>query len=74
MIISQGEDARKDRKISETVKLSEVPNIMQAMGFYATQQEIDDMVNEVRYSKITEGISDTEVDTITFSELVKCNS
>ena len=47
---------------------------MQAMGFYATQQEIDDMVNEVRYSKITEGISDTEVDTITFSELVKCNS
>jgi hypothetical protein len=45
---------------------------MQAMGFYATQQEIDDMVNEVRYSKITEGISEVEVDTITFSELIKC--
>lgn len=45
---------------------------MQAMGYYASQQEIDDMVNEVKYSKITEGTSDLEVDTITFAELIKC--
>jgi hypothetical protein len=72
-MFSQGEDARKDRKISDTVKLSEVPYIMQAMGFYATKQEIDDMLNEVKYSKITDGTSDAEVDTINFSELIKCN-
>ena len=46
---------------------------MQAMGFYATQQEIDDMVNEVKYSKITEGVSEVEVDTITFTDLIRCN-
>lgn len=46
---------------------------MQAMGFYATQQEIDDMINEVKYPKITEGVSESEVDTITFYELVRCN-
>ena len=53
-IYSQGEDASKDRKISETVPIQEVPFIMQAMGFYASAQEIEDMVNEVKYSRFAE--------------------
>ena len=43
---------------------------MQAMGFYATQQEIDDMLNEVKYSRFAEGQGE-EVDSISFADLIK---
>ena len=69
---SQGEDAASDRKISKTVGLQEIPNIMQAMGFYPTNQEIEDMVNEVKFSKYSTA-NEKEIDFISFTDLIKCN-
>ncbi|KAI8830709.1 WD40-repeat-containing domain protein [Chytridium lagenaria] len=65
---TQGEDATNARLIQETVELSEVPSIMQAMGFYPSAQEIEDMVNEVKFSRIEEG---ELVDSISFADLIK---
>ncbi|KAJ3299999.1 Cilia- and flagella-associated protein 251, partial [Blyttiomyces sp. JEL0837] len=65
---SQGEDAATTRQIHETVKLAEVPSIMQAMGFYPSEQEIENLVNEVKYSSIDHGVL---VDRVTFGDLIK---
>ncbi|KAI8920548.1 WD40-repeat-containing domain protein [Entophlyctis helioformis] len=67
---SQGEDATQDRIISDQVSLAQVPSIMQAMGFYPSNQETDDMINEVKYSRFAQGEGE-EVDSITLSELIK---
>jgi hypothetical protein len=67
---SQGENSTIARQISDRVSLDQVPFIMQAVGFYPSLSEIEDMVNEVRFSGIerNEGL----VDSITFEELIKC--
>jgi cilia- and flagella-associated protein 251 len=70
-IISQGEDAATTRLIQDTVSITEVPSIMQAMGFYPSEKEIEDMINEVRYSAVTEGAL---IETISFGDLIKCES
>ncbi|KAJ3049757.1 hypothetical protein HK102_012421, partial [Quaeritorhiza haematococci] len=53
---SQGEDTTARRQITDRVSLDQVPNIMQAMGFFPTEEGINDMINEIKYSKVTEGI------------------
>ncbi|KAJ3216900.1 hypothetical protein HDU67_008807 [Dinochytrium kinnereticum] len=65
---TQGEDATNARLIQETVELTEVPSIMQAMGYYPSGQEIEDMMNEVKFSRIEEG---ELVDSISFGDLIK---
>ncbi|KAL2912486.1 hypothetical protein HK105_208058 [Polyrhizophydium stewartii] len=67
---SQGEDVAESRMISDVVSLKQVPSIMQAMGFYPTNQEIDDMINEVKYSRFAQGEGE-EVSSITFGDLIK---
>ncbi|RKO93578.1 hypothetical protein BDK51DRAFT_31536 [Blyttiomyces helicus] len=67
---SQGEDATKNRQIEETVNLSEVPSIMQAMGYYPSAQEIDDMINEVKYSGWNDG-DGVLANSMTFEDLIK---
>ena len=68
---SQGEDAATTRLIQETVNIAEIPSIMQAMGFYPSEKEIEDMINEVKYSSVHEG---ELVEGITFADLIKCNN
>ncbi|KAJ3190704.1 Cilia- and flagella-associated protein 251 [Irineochytrium annulatum] len=65
---TQGEDAAGARVIQDTVEIGEVPSIMQAMGFYPSGQEIEDMLNEVKFSKVEEG---QLVEAITFDDLIK---
>ncbi|KAI9338380.1 WD40-repeat-containing domain protein [Zopfochytrium polystomum] len=65
---SQGEDATSTRLIQDKVSLHEVPSIMQAMGFYPSEQEIDNLVNEVKYSSLDAGVL---VDSVTFGEIIR---
>ncbi|KAI9986538.1 hypothetical protein PInf_025488 [Phytophthora infestans] len=50
----QGEDSTTAREISAQIPLREIPNVMRALGFYPTDEEIQHMVSEVRYSRFTE--------------------
>ncbi|XP_013416583.1 cilia- and flagella-associated protein 251 isoform X1 [Lingula anatina] len=53
-IRSQGVNTMDTRAVSVKIPLSEVPYVMMAMGFYPSQQEIQDMLNEVKYSEYVE--------------------
>ena len=59
-----------ERDIGDTVSLAQVPSIMQAMGYYPSKQEIDDMLNEVKYGKFLDGET-TPVTDINFDDLIK---
>ncbi|KAH6584921.1 hypothetical protein BASA60_000761 [Batrachochytrium salamandrivorans] len=67
---SQGEHSMEKRLISNEVDLAQMPSIMQAMGFYPSNQEIDDMINEVKFSKFVHGKGE-EVSTLTLLDLIK---
>ncbi|XP_074641054.1 cilia- and flagella-associated protein 251-like [Tubulanus polymorphus] len=51
---SQGVDTMDTRIVSTKIALSEVPFVMRAMGYYPSEQEVQDMINEVKYSKYVE--------------------
>ncbi len=70
MIRSKDENTTKTRKLDGTVPLEELPNLMRAMGHYPTEQEIQNMIDEVRYSNFTEtGQKVTSFDLDTFVRL-----
>jgi Ca2+-binding EF-hand superfamily protein len=60
-----------ERIVGDSVSLKEIPPIMQAMGFYPSKQEIDDMVNEVKYEKFADGETIPVTD-IKMDDLIKC--
>eukprot|EP00794_Sanderia_malayensis_P014238 gene14238-15723_t len=66
---SQGVDSTDQREVSTLVPISEIPFIMRALGFYPTEQEIDDMLNEVKFSKYVE--SGTYVTDIGLGDFIK---
>lgn len=39
------------RKVSEHICLSELPFVMRAIGFYPSEEKIEDMFNEIRFSE-----------------------
>lgn len=53
-IRSKKENTTKARKLEGSVPLGEIGYLMRAMGYYPSQQEIDNMINEVKYSKFTD--------------------
>lgn len=53
-IRSKKENTTKARKLEGSVPLGEIGFLMRAMGYYPSQQEIDNMINEVKYSKFTD--------------------
>jgi len=44
---AQGEDAVEERRVPGRVPAAELSNLMRAIGYYPTDREIDDMVQEV---------------------------
>ncbi|XP_033108511.1 cilia- and flagella-associated protein 251-like [Anneissia japonica] len=51
---SQGIDTLDSRVVSTEIILSEVPFVMRAMGLYPSEQEVEDMLNEVKFSEYVE--------------------
>lgn len=43
-----------ERKIGPNLPIEKLPCLMQAMGLYLSNQELDDMINEVKYGKFIE--------------------
>ncbi|KAF0973805.1 hypothetical protein FDP41_007192 [Naegleria fowleri] len=54
-IRSQGEITTSERKITGSVPINQVPDLVRSLGFYATQWEIQNMINELRVIK---GVAD----------------
>ena len=70
MIRSKDENTTKARRLNGRVPLEELPNLMRAMGYYPTQQEVDNMMDEVKFSNFAEtGQHVVDVDLNTFIKL-----
>ncbi|NXN24339.1 CF251 protein, partial [Nycticryphes semicollaris] len=48
---SHGIDALETRQVSTHIPLEEIPSVMRAMGFYPSEEKIEDMINEVKFSE-----------------------
>ncbi|XP_064025121.1 cilia- and flagella-associated protein 251 [Pogoniulus pusillus] len=46
-----GVDTLETREVSTHIPLEEIPFVMRAMGFYPSEQKIEEMTNEVKFSK-----------------------
>ena len=67
---SQGEDSTAPRRITGTVPLDQIPNLMRALGFYPTEKELQNMCSEVKYSRYTvTGEAVEEIDLDSFVKL-----
>lgn len=67
---TQGEDTTEERKITGTVPLKEIPNLVRALGYYPTELECANMIAEVYYSNFTEtGETNDVIDLETFTKL-----
>jgi Ca2+-binding EF-hand superfamily protein len=48
---TQGEATMDDRLVTGTIAIEQIPYLMRAIGFYPTEDEIINMVNEIRYAE-----------------------
>ena len=58
-----------DRVIKTTIPLSEIPFVMRGLGFYPTEQEIEEMINEVKFGKYID--TNELVDTIDLDDFIR---
>lgn len=54
MIRSKKENTTKTRMLDGKVPVEQLSSLMRAMGYYPTQQEIKNMMDEVRFSTYTD--------------------
>lgn len=67
---SQGEDSKAPREISGTVPLSELANLMRALGYYPSEKDIEHLLHEAAHINVLE--TDALTDQIGFDDFVRC--
>ncbi|XP_042297325.1 cilia- and flagella-associated protein 251 [Sceloporus undulatus] len=66
----QGINTMVPRKVSTHIPLEQIPFVMRAMGFYPTEDQIENMLNEVKFSEFLEtGKQMTHIDLRGFIKL-----
>lgn len=63
------ENTTKAHKLDGKIPLREIPNLMIALGYYPTLKEIENMQNEIKYSKVHEGVLVEELSLKSFVKL-----
>eukprot|EP01135_Chromosphaera_perkinsii_P011905 Nk52_evm22s2531 gene=Nk52_evmTU22s2531 len=53
-VMNDNEHKTKPRKVSDKVKIENVPTIFRALGFYPSEQGVEDIVNEVKFRDYVE--------------------
>ncbi|KFO75804.1 WD repeat-containing protein 66, partial [Cuculus canorus] len=66
---SHGIDTLETRQVSTCIPLEEIPAVMRAMGFYPSEKKIEDMINEVKFSKYAD--TGEQVTQINFGDFLK---
>ncbi|XP_017757686.1 PREDICTED: WD repeat-containing protein 66-like [Eufriesea mexicana] len=68
-ILHQGENMTGPRVLSETVSTKEIPNLMRAVGYYPSNEEIEILMGEISYKNYAE--TGYLVEEIKFEDFVK---
>ncbi len=68
---NHGLEENTNRVIKLTIPISEIPYVMRGLGFYPTEQEIEDMVNEVKFVNYVD--TNEHADSINLDDFIRCN-
>ncbi|XP_005055153.1 PREDICTED: WD repeat-containing protein 66 [Ficedula albicollis] len=68
-LCSQGIITLERRQVSTHIPLEEIPSVMRAIGFYPSEEEIEEMINEVKFSKYAD--TGEEVTEINLEDFIK---
>ncbi|NWX52156.1 CF251 protein, partial [Steatornis caripensis] len=68
-LCSQGIDTLETRQVSTHIPLEEIPSVMRAMGFYPSEEKIEEMINEVKFSKYVD--TGEQVTKISLGDFIK---
>ncbi|XP_072207169.1 cilia- and flagella-associated protein 251 isoform X3 [Excalfactoria chinensis] len=68
-LCNQGIDTLETRQVSAYIPLEEIPFVMRAMGFYPSEEEIEEMMNEVKFSEYVD--SGEQVTKINLGDFIK---
>ncbi|NXC37406.1 CF251 protein, partial [Campylorhamphus procurvoides] len=69
-LYNQGVETLENRQVSTHIPLEQIPSIMRAIGFYPSEEEVEEMINEVKFSKIVDtGEQVTEINLGDFIKL-----
>ncbi|XP_020282055.1 WD repeat-containing protein 66-like isoform X2 [Pseudomyrmex gracilis] len=68
-ILDQGECSIFPRVVSDTVVVEQIPNLMRAVGYFPTNEEIENMLTEVCYKRYVK--TGELVEEITFEDFVR---
>ncbi|NXA99120.1 CF251 protein, partial [Cnemophilus loriae] len=68
-LCSQRINTLENRQVSTHIPVEEIPSVMRAIGFYPSEEETEEMINEVKFSKYAD--TGEEVTEINLGDFIK---